>query len=251
MRSLLLLSLLISPTAPVGVPNTPGRQYSYVSTASFAGGAADGGANFSCPNNPANTSPCLSNPNNSLELGGACYHKDCTTQAACIYLGCMGAKIAGPLVVILNNYGGLAEVEEWKAMYNGDTYQMGDVHMAGRIYQSAVGYWHAGAGSFSYFLVPNVAQTTGDLFTLYSDPNGQPVFLIEAGSGAVSHKSTKTRGTVVLNGSGQSSVTVLSGATCTCTDQTSGDKVICPVSGTTASFSLGVAGHSVSYVCIG
>lgn len=226
-----------------------------VSTSALDGGPWNG--NFSCPNNPAATTPCLVNPNTSLEIAGACYQGNCSSSSASIYIANIGLKLTGPVLRVINQYGGLETMLEQvdgngdvrAGVLNGDFYTGPGGHFYCSNANTCYIYGAGGGSNPTLFIVPAIAQTSGNVVTVFADPNGSAIFTIDV-SGAPLTVSSKTHGVLVLNGSGASSVTVRSGAVCTCTDQTSGDKVICPVSGTTANFSLGVAGHSVSYVCI-
>ncbi len=93
-----------------------------ISTYAGVGGAATGHANFSVPNNPANSSPALANFNSALELGGR-YYSSVSDGSACIYLGALCNKTAGPILTVLNSYGGIGGTEHsvCDVNWNGDT----------------------------------------------------------------------------------------------------------------------------------
>lgn len=101
----------------------------FYSTLSSAGGAADGGANFQCNQNPGASSPCVANFTNVVEIGGL-HHGTSEDDSANIYLGALEERDGGSLVDILQCYGaggGCAERAMFRFMYDG-TFKAAGIH---------------------------------------------------------------------------------------------------------------------------
>lgn len=93
----------------------------FIATNDSTGTVADAGANFQCPNNPATSSPCLANHNDSLELGGT-YHGTPQGDSASVYIGAMVERDGGSLLDILQCFGaggGCSERRLFRFWYNG------------------------------------------------------------------------------------------------------------------------------------
>lgn len=115
-------SVTLSPGKSVSAPR-------FISTTTAVGEASDGGGNFICANNLAQSSPCLNNPIGPNEIGGY-YNDNPSTLNAAVYIGAEFNKLAGPVLSVLNNYGtpgGGTEFHVLDVMYNGDSQMGGNI----------------------------------------------------------------------------------------------------------------------------
>lgn len=93
--------------------------FRFVSTAASTGTSADGGANFSCPNNVATSSPCLANPRDSLEIGGYMHTTPQDDSDFSVLVGALLDRDGGAVLDVMNGFGG-SETKVLRVMANGD-----------------------------------------------------------------------------------------------------------------------------------
>lgn len=255
-----MISLIVA--IALAQPTQGTKASRFISTSKLSGSVTDG--NFSCPNNPASTTPCLVNPSNAIEIAGACYAGNCASSAASIWFAQIGTKTAGPVIKAINAYGG-AETRLFQVDYNGDVVagaSNGDFYTGpgGHFYCSNANtcyiYGGAGGSNPTLLIVPAVTQTSGNVITVYANPVGSPIFTVDV-NGAPQSASTTARGTCTLNGGTPSSctATVRSGAVCTCSGSgtTAAAAIGCATSVTSTTLTVTAANgltSNVAYVCL-
>lgn len=242
---------------PAGCSLTPTGKLQcnlFVSTFNGTGSVSDGGANFTCSGNPAQSSPCFANFTHPMEVGGF-FSTPSDATTADIYLGAMQDRDGGPIVSVLNNYGipgGGTEKHTLDSFWNGDLFIGGSLYLdesvsgslsgTGRVWSRQAPMYLISAGAFT------VWQNTGsgDVANFFADPGGTQVFDIQH-DGALKAYSAKSAGNTSLSG-GTKAITVRSGAVCVCSTSTV-NAVRCSVSATTLTIT-GTGTDAVSYLCM-
>lgn len=191
----------------------------FIALNSDPGTVVDGGANFVCLNNPATSSPCLSNPNKPLEFGGvkASLPED---DSAAIYAGCMLNADGGSCLDVLNNYGapgGGSEVTLGRFMHNGDLrmkrwlYLNGEQGTDGRIITNGLFYNMSGGTIIMW----NQAATTVQQW--FSGAGGTLLMSLTA-AGFLDIENGPSSNSCTLDGASPSkcTITTVAGAKCVC-----------------------------------
>jgi hypothetical protein len=224
----------------------------FKSTFNGAGSAADGGANFDCSANPAQSSPCVANYSQPLELGG--YDPNPSSSNASVYLGALEDKDGGYIVSILNNYGSRGGGGE---KHIADFGWQGNEELFGNLYigQGNVGGRIISGTGAGYFMSLGPLTLwnnsgSGDAVNVFTGTGGGTTQIFDVQSdGTLKCYSAKTCGTLTLSG-GTATHAVRSGASCTCNNVSTATVCKPSVSGTTLTVTSGAGTDTVSYLCL-
>lgn len=226
----------------------------FVSLGTYNGGTNDGGGNFVCPGNPATSSPCVANFNQSLEMGGKTPDPADTFNAD-VFIGAMQDRTDGPVVTILNNYGRAGGMGTEKHVadfwYNGE-FRPGGYIRFGQLEANDQRIINPNGALYTEMAGTNYVFNTsgaGADITQFFNSTAATVASVQ-NDGALCSASTKTAHTSALI-SGSKTITVVAGSTCVCGKVTNASNgITCSVSGTTMT-ATGTGTDQFSYVCIG
>lgn len=160
---------------------------SFVSNFGGSGGASTGKANFIVANNPGASSPAMANFTDVLELGGR-YHSSVGDSSACIYLGALCFKTAGPILSVLQSYGNVGGTEHsiFDVLFDGsinvNNVNIGTQASPGRVINTTGNFY---LQSSDYFLITN-SHVSSDVVSFYSGAGLTQVASISHGGGYVS-----------------------------------------------------------------
>lgn len=251
---------------PTGCTNSNGilTCNQFISTFAGSGGINDGGANFSCPNNPGASSPCLFAPQGSLEawatnipfadaglsLGQGNIWMVHTGRAGCNYSFGQPGGFTQESMIDAWGYtpDGGADVFTMQHNCNGDLHTLGWQYSGGRFISSAADAYFGVASGGSVAAVLYIPANPGGL-QLYNSAAADVMDIDSAGNILLAAGATKSRGSIALS-VGTGTATVRSGAVCVCSETTDATKTLkCAVSGTTLT-ATGNGSDVINYICL-